>query len=126
MSVLAQAASDLRSFLEDDSTGFGQAFTVTSPAQVSAEVKGYSADIGRAIDPETGLPVSGRVAHVALPIAALREAFGALPEGVPDSASKPWLVTVTQPNGPGPQTFKVEKSEPDLLGVLLCHLDAYA
>jgi hypothetical protein len=125
MSLMAQAAADLRTFLEDTSSGFGLPFEVVAPDGTTAELKGFSADIGHTIDPETGLAVSGRSAHVSLPVAACREAFGTLPESPATSTTPPWRVTVELPTAAAPILFYVTHTAPDLLGVVVCSLAVY-
>lgn len=125
MSLLAEAALDLRSFLEDVDHGFGVRVSVVSPDQVQATVTGYSADVGRSMDPETGLAVSGRMAHITVPTAQMLESFGEIPDGSPDSSQKPWLATVSLPGHPEEQTFRIFRTEPDKLGCIVCYLEAY-
>lgn len=119
------AAADTKSFLEDDSFGFGWPITVIAPGGTSQELKGYSNDIGQLIDPDTGQAVSGRLASVALSIETLTDAGLGLPQGIEDATSKPWIVEFNDVNG-NPFTFKVQQSNPDrAVGVVTLILELY-
>lgn len=115
------AESDLAFILEDDVMGFGWPITLTNPLGQVENLTGFSNDIAQLIDPDTGQAVSGRVASVALRISSLN----ALPVGIADSQSKPWLVTFDDING-NTFTFKVAQSNPDrALGIVTCLLEIY-
>ncbi len=124
MSLRDQAASDLRTFLEDAETGFAVTVTVTDPAGTTAELAGFAADIGEALDPITGQIIVSRRASVALPIAAFIEAGLGTPRGIVDSATRPWVVAFTGADGVE-RTFKVTQAAPDELGVVTCILEVY-
>lgn len=125
MGLRTQAAADLATILEDDTSGFGWSITVTDPNGTSAALKGFSTDIAASIDPDTGTLVLGRSASVALRLAALTAAGLGLPKGVPDETSKPWVVVFDDINGTS-HTFKVREGHPDYaLGIVVCHLDEY-
>lgn len=125
MGLREQATADLRTILEDVDTGFGWEITLRHPDGQQAELKGTSTDVHQAIDPETGMLVSGRRASVALPVAALEEVAFEMPRGVADSSSKPWVVELHDAMG-HPHTFKVTEALPDrALGVVVCILEAY-
>ncbi len=124
MGLMDQAAADLASILSDDVGGFAIPITVIAPNDNTATIKGVAADIGHKIDPETGMMVVGRSAHVTLPIALLRAAGLKNPVGVADDDRHPWRVSFTLPTG-AKQTFKVSKSAPDKLGALVCYLESY-
>lgn len=113
------AESDLAFTLEGD----GQTVTVTNPAGTSAPLKAISNDISLLIDPETGVPVSGRNANVALRVASLRAAGLEMPVGIEDGAQVPWLVAYTTVTGES-ITTKVMASNPDRsLGLITCRLE---
>lgn len=125
MGLRETARADLRAILEDTEGGFGWPITITNPDGVTADLTGFSTDIGMTIDMDTGLPVSGRSASVALPIAALTEAALGLPRGIADSSRAPWLVTFLDIEGAS-HTFKVFQAMPDLaIGIVTCVLEAY-
>ena len=125
MSLREQAETDLSAILSDGVTGFGWPITVTDPAGLSAPLTGFSNDIAQVIDPSTGQVVSGREVSVALSISALTAAGFTIPQGIVDSASKPWVVAFTDINGT-PGTFKIRSSDPDrALGVVVCMLELY-
>lgn len=125
MSLRDQAAADALSFLEDDVGGFACDITITTPDGVELELKGYAADIGHTIDPETGQAVSGRRASVALPIARFSAAGVDLPRHVTDRSSRPWVVQVADIEGQS-HTYAVAEAMPDrAIGVVTCLLEAY-
>jgi hypothetical protein len=125
MSLRTLAEKHLGFILEDSATGFGWPITVTDPSGLSLPFTGYSDDIAQVIDPDTGQAVSGRLASVALRISSLYEAGMALPRGIADSASKPWVIEFNDINGL-PYKFKVSASNPDrALGALVCLLEVY-
>lgn len=120
------AEKDLGRILEDDARGFGWPITLTDPAGLSSTgLVGFSDDIGQLIDPDTGALVNGRLASVALRISSLILQGFALPRGVADQASKPWVVTFDDINGTA-HTFKVRQANPDrALGMVVCILEGY-
>lgn len=125
MGLRIQAAADARVFLEDSAAGFGWPIMITDPSGTSAELTGFANDVGRTIDPQTGIAVTGRAASVALSIAALTAAGLALPKNVADGSSKPWVVQFEDVNG-NEHTFKVSEAMPDrALGIVTCLLEAY-
>lgn len=124
MSLRLQAAADMLGIVESTSD-FGWSITVTSPAGVELAMTGLSTDIGTTLDPETGLPVSGRRASVALAMASLTEGGLALPEGVYDKSSKPWLVRFADIGGTS-MSFKVIQTHPDrAIGLITCIVERY-
>lgn len=124
-SLRTQAAADLRVILEDSAAGFGRAITVTDPAGFSAVLTGLSDDIGLTIDPQTGVAVSGRTASVALALASLTAAGFAIPKGIADGASKPWVITFDDIEG-NAHTFKIAEAMVDrAAGLVVCMLEAY-
>jgi hypothetical protein len=127
MSLRQLAESDLGNILEDGTTGFGWPITLTDPTGFtgSGPLTGFSDDIAQLIDPDTGQAVSGRLASVALRISSLIAEGFAMPQGIADAGSKPWLVTFDDING-NSFTFKVAQSNPDrALGLVTCLLEFY-
>lgn len=125
MGLRAIAEIDLGKVLEDDTTGFGYPITVTDPAGTSVALKGFSNDIGQVIDPDTGQPVSGRAASVAIRIGLLTGAGLGIPSGVVNTVGKPWVIVFDDING-NSFTFKVSESIPDRsIGVVVCMLELY-
>lgn len=119
------AEADLELILEDGTIGFGWPITVTDPAGTTADLIGFSNDVEDLIDPDTGQPVTGRIASVALRISSLTAAGLGLPENISDSSSKPWLMAFDDING-NAFVFKVHKSNPDrTLGIVTCTLEIY-
>lgn len=126
MSLRVQAEADLSFMLEDGATGFGWPITVTDPAGTVGNLTGFATDIAQAIDPDTGVAVSGRIASVALRISSLTAEGLGLPVGIADASSKPWVVQFDDING-NSYTFKVIESNPDrALGLVTCMLEKYA
>lgn len=130
MGLREQAGLDLIAIIEDPD-GFGWPITVTNPAGASLDLIGYSNDIGLAIDPETGVAISGRTASVALVISRLRDAGFAVPRAVADTSSKPWTVRFADVYGRS-HLFKVQEAQPDESiggngkgGCVTCKLEAY-
>lgn len=122
MGLREQAASDLRSIVED-ADGFGWPITVTDPNGEELELTGLSSDIALTIDPETGMAVQGRKASVSITLASL-EPLG-IPVHVSSSALKPWRVTFADIQGTSHE-FKVMESYPDrAIGLVTCILEAY-
>lgn len=122
MGLREQAALDARAILEDASSGFGWAFTLTSPAGVTTGHVGFTSDVAMNIDPETGIAVTGRKASVAVALGSLT----VLPEAVSERERKPWRVTFASPNG-SIGTWKVVEVLPDrAVGIVVLLLESYA
>lgn len=122
MSLRRQAADDLRLIVEDVAA-FGWSIVVTNPAGEAFDVVGLSGDVGLTIDPETGVAVIGRRAHVALTFASL--ASVGTPIGMASTVGKPWRVTFPDIGGTS-REFKVVETAPDqTLGLLVCLLESY-
>ena len=125
MSLRDTAAADLLLIIQDANSGFGWPIAITNPEGVTVTLVGYSTDVGQTIDPETGVPVTGRRASVALPIATLTALGMGLPRAIADAASKPWVVRFQDIHGTT-QTFKVQEAMPDrALGIVTCMLETY-
>jgi hypothetical protein len=120
------AEADLAVTLEDEVGGFGWPVTITDPAGVSASLSASSGDIAQVIDPDTGQPVSGRLATAVVRISSVYAAgFTELPRAIANTALRPWVVQFDDING-RPHTFKVSQSNPDrTLGMLSLILEAY-
>lgn len=125
MSLRLLAESDLSFIVEDSSSGFGWPITLTSPAGTKYNLVGLSNDIAQIIDPETGVPVSGRMASITLRISSLISAGASLPYGVPKANEKPWLAEFQDISLVG-HRFKVKQSSPDRgMGLVNCILEFY-
>lgn len=124
-SLRSLAISDGTEILEDSVEGAGWPIEVTDPDGTTADLTGFSQDIGQVIDPETDQVVSGRLASVVLPIASLTAAGLGIPEGIADATSKPWVMVFDDSEGVE-HTFKVSESHPDrTIGQVLCFLEVY-
>lgn len=124
MTLRAIAEADLGRILEGE-IGFRWPITVTDPTGTTAELFGFSNDIGQMIDPDTGTAISGRSASVALRIAHLAAGGLGLPVAIAESTKKPWIVQFDDIGGTS-WTFKVSSSMPDrALGIVTCTLEAY-
>jgi len=125
MSLREIAAADLKTIMEDQQ-GFLHSIQLTSPDKRIESFDGRSLDIGIAIDPETGLTISGRQSSISLSIASLAAKCFHLPEGICDSNLKPWLVKFKDLQG-NDHSFKIKSTSPDrTLGCIVCHLEAFA
>ena len=119
MSLRDIAAADLLSIVTDTS-GFSAPVTVTNPAGTSAILYGLVQDIGFRLDPDTGMPVAGRQASVALSIASLTANGLSEPAPVPDESSKPWTIVFDS------KTFTVQEARPDRgAGLIVLMLESY-
>jgi hypothetical protein len=124
MGLRTDAADDMRE-IHEDTDDFGWAITITDPVGTSVELVGLSNDIAQAIDPDTGLLVSGRSASVSLPIQALIDAGLGMPIGESNSKARPWVVTFDDIVGVS-HTFKVSQTSPDRsIGNIVCLLETY-
>lgn len=122
MGLVATARLDAGRILEDADRGFGYTITLTTPDGDTADVTGFSIDIAQAIDPDTGMLVSGRTSHITVRTALVAEKFPSAgqPVGISDSSGKPWLAEIDG------NTFKMYQTDPDAtLGVITCRLEAY-
>ena len=118
MDLQRLAESDLAFTLEGD----GQRVTLVNPDGVGAELNAISCDISLMIDPDTGVPVSGRNANAALRIASITAAGLTMPQGIEDGATVPWLVMYETVTGEM-ITAKVLASNPDrAVGVITLKL----
>lgn len=125
MSLREQAEADLGMIIENTAE-WGWAMTLTDPTGKTEALVGLSNDISLAIDPDTGMLVSGRTATVALRISTLRaKGFAENPKGVSASDKRPWVVGVKDINQV-PCLFKVMKSNPDrAIGAITLILETY-
>lgn len=123
-SLRALAESDLVTTLESD---FGVTVTVTDPNGQCAEVQGQSSDIGVSIDPDTGVPISGRRAHVTLRLASLVAAgFDDIPQHVTSADGHPWRIEFTDSAGVA-HVFAIRHSWPDRsLGIVTLLLEYWS
>jgi len=121
VSLADTAAADLQRILNVD----GCDITLQAPDGSTAELKGNSQDIARAIDPETGMLVSGRTCTVVLSIADLFS-LNMFPAAEADTSKKPWLVKYLETVSRIEHTFKVAQTNPDrTIGSLVLVLEAY-
>ena len=123
MSLRLQAESDLAQTLEA-TLDFGWPVVVTDPSGNSGNLNCQTGDIGLTVDPDTGLPISGRLAHCSMRISTLvSEGFTDLPKGISNTNLKPWLVTFDDING-NTFSYKVKQSMPDrTIGIVTCILE---
>lgn len=126
MNFLDIAQQDKAFTLKDSVFGFGTAITITDPDLLSADVTGRTNDISFAIDPNTGVAISGRTATIAIDMQELTDkGFSSLPVAQTDKTKKPWLVEYTDQLGKA-HVFIVLEANPDLtLGIVLCTLQFY-
>lgn len=129
MSLRDVVEADLAIMLEDIDCGWNAPITLTDPSGAFKVLNGQSSDIAQLIDPDTGAPISGRLATVALRISSILSTTPGpaltLPRGIADTTGKPWLVTWTDVQGES-YTFKVAQSNPDrMLGVIVLILENY-
>ncbi len=126
MNFLEIAQQDKSFTLKDSEFGFGTVITITDPNLLSATVTGRSNDISFAIDPNTGVAVSGRTATIAIDMQELTDkGFTSLPVAQTDKTKKPWLVEYTDQLG-NAHVFIVLEANPDrTLGIVLCTLDFF-
>lgn len=87
MGLRDQAELDLKTTLEGE---WSVSITVTDPDGKVATLKGQSGDIGALIDPDTGIPIAGRTAHVALRRSSLAAAGLGIPQVIASPESMPW------------------------------------
>lgn len=123
MSLLDQAAADLRSIIENDQD-FAVPIVVKNPDGASATLKGLQVDRSLTIDPGTGEAVTGSHVSVTLSIAALKESGLGMPRAIADSRQLPWLVEFTNPSG-DTNKYKVSEAWPDKLGCVVLRLEAW-
>lgn len=120
MNIFAQARADLPAMLAD-----GETVRVTNPDGASADLSGLFQDIGRIIDVDTGVPVSGRQVSVSLGLASLAAAGLGVPYGVSDSNGWPWRIDMTAPDGSA-RHYKVDRRDLDEpAGIVVCFLEPY-
>lgn len=125
MGLRETAEKDLAGILEDDVLGFGVDINITDPEGTSADLIGFSGDISQMFDPDTGVPISGQLAHVALRLTSLNAVPFKLPRGIIDESSKPWIVKFDDIDGKS-RTFKIASSDPDFtLGIVVAILENY-
>ena len=126
MGLREQAEADLGMIIEDRSFGWGWDITLTDPNGKTEALVGLSQDISLAVDPDTGMLVSGRTATIALRISTLRaKGFAENPKNIPDKNKKPWVVGFRDINGV-PCLFKVIRPSPDAtIGAITLVLETY-
>lgn len=117
-SLRAQAEADLSTTLEG---AWGRSVTVIDPDGKTADLQAQTGDIGALIDPDTGIVVSGRRAHVAIRLASLLAAgFVGTPQAIARGDGMPWRFRF-EDLADEPYEFAIRHSFPDRsLGVLTC------
>ena len=125
MSLHTTVQSDLAAIMSDTTAGPGRTVVLTDPDNRSDSVACISNDISQVIDPETGVPVSGRSAVVSFLISDLTAAGFTIPVGVADEDIKPWRVGYTDLFGTA-HRFKILHADPDrTLGIVTCTLGVH-
>jgi hypothetical protein len=117
------AAADLASILN---SGDGACVELQAPDGRVAKFGALTQDIAHAIDPQTGMLVSGRTCTVALSLFDLLT-LNMSPSVVVDSKiSKPWVVRFVETVSRVEHVFKVRETKPDrTIGALILILEAY-
>jgi len=116
------AESDLSVLIESQSD-FGWPVSVTSPAGVTESVTALSNDISLVIDPETGMPVTGRNATATFRTSSLLALAFPMPTGIEDTKGKPFLVTFNDIAG-NSIIYKIKTARPDrTIGCVVCVLE---
>jgi hypothetical protein len=124
MSLRELLEQDLQHTLEDASS-FGWPITFITPSGTEIYMYGQTSDISQIIDPDTGVAISGRSAHVTARLSRFYDSGAGLPSGVVEQGKLSWLCRFNDINGIT-YTFKVSKSEPDrTIGIVTCMLEAY-
>lgn len=126
MNFLEIAQIDKAFTLNDKDFGFGTEITLTDPDLFSAVVVGRTNDISFAIDPNTGVAVSGRTSIFAIDFNELtNKGFSSLPAHQSDKTKKPWIAEWIDLFAKT-HTFTVLEANPDrTLGIILCTLQFY-
>jgi hypothetical protein len=124
MSLRGEAYLDLIGIIHDEDTG-GDLITITSPDGSQEDFRALSNDIHLSIDPGTGDVVTGRQASVTVLISDLIASGFQDIRGIPDSNSRPWVVTAVDANDVS-TNFKVIESHPDRgMGSMTLFLETY-
>lgn len=127
MGLCSQAAADAKGILNDATSGAGRQVHLYDPTAPTVAVSfvGFAGDIAATIDPDTGDFVAGRRVTVALSLTDIRTAIVAgsiasLPDAVPDTAGRPWVVEFDD------NRWKVAQSMPDrTVDMIVLELEAY-
>lgn len=124
MSLRGEAHLDLIEILHDEDTG-GDLVTITSPDGSQEDFRALSNDIHLSIDPGTGDVITGRQASITVAISDLISVGFQDIRGIPDSNSRPWVVTAEDANDVL-TNFKVIESHPDRgIGSMTLFLELY-
>lgn len=126
MSLRLEMEADLAETMEDEDCGFSWPITVKDPdGNETVDLMGLSTDIGQAIDPDTGLLMTGRSASVAIRMSTLKAQGFSIPRGIADETLKPWVVTFDDILGTS-GTYKIKNTSPDYaMGVVVCEMENY-
>ena len=94
MGLREQARDDLDFTVGDRETGFGWDITVTRPDGDTLDLVALQSDIAETIDPETGIAILGRSAHVAIKIQDFLDQAPPweIPVVITDPEKRPWKV----------------------------------
>lgn len=112
MNLREIAELDLKMTLEDDIQGFGIPATVTDPAGTIGNLKVQAGDVHLLFDPDTGISISNRTAHISIRISSLTAEGLGIPQAQSDQSLDPWLFEFADANG-NVRKFTVEESRPD-------------
>lgn len=120
MSLRAQAETDLGALLEAPGD-WGNPVAVIDSAGNTADLFGKTTDVGQAIDPQTGVVISGRHAACTLRITSMAVAgLVGLPIAVSDESLLPWRVTFAGPSTPSQQYAVVQTFPNFTVGYVVC------
>lgn len=124
MGLRSQAHTDLIGIVES-SEDFGWPIVVVAPGGQELSLTGLHTDHGLTFDLETGLPISGRRAAVALVLQRFTDAGLPEPRAVIDAAGRPWVVRATDIHGTS-HLYKIVETMPDrTIGMVTCVLEVY-
>ena len=91
MSLVDLAASDFESIARNTNE-WGRSIILQNPSGETVKITGITGDISEVVDPDTGQLVQGRRVHIRIPLSDLTVAGFQIPENIPDTGEKPWLV----------------------------------
>jgi hypothetical protein len=118
------AEADLWNILNAD----GASITLQAPPPDgrTVEFRANTQDISHAIDPQTGMLVSGRTCSVALSKRDLQTANMEPIAVLDNKVSKPWIVRYSETVSGEVHMFKVKETKPDrTIGALILILEIY-
>lgn len=120
MSLISQARIDAKSFISN-SDEWGVEMTLTAPDSTTTTITGLFTKHHMAVDPESGMQVIGKNAHISFSESDLSD----YPVRVSGEVSlKGHKVTVA--DSYGTLTYKIKEVQPDeTLGIIVCILSDY-